>query len=468
MEEKLQRVINGELDDDLKPRRTGTQWTASAHIITAVIGSGVLSLAWAVAQLGWILGVTTLVIFSGITLYTSGLLADCYRFPDPVSGKRNYTYMEAVKVHLDGKMYMLCGVAQYTNFIGTTIGYTITASRSMEAVFRSNCFHKEGHEAPCSYSVNRYMIGMGILEIFLSQIPNLHKLSLVSVVAAVMSFGYSSIGMGLAFAQVVSGHGKRTTLTGVEVSGNVTPAEKTWRMFQAFGNIAFAYSYSQVLIEIQNTLRSSPPENIAMKKANVTGVLTTTVFYMMCGCFGYAAFGNNAPGNLLTGFGFYEPFWLVDLANMCIVLHLVGSYQIFSQPLFSAVEQKARNKWPNSKFLVREYKMNIDLGKKYAIRLNLFRLTWRTAFVILATIVAMVLPFFNDVLALLGALVFWPLTVFFPTQMYITKKSISKWSSKWLVLNSMNLLCFLVAVAATCGSLQGLGKALSTYKPFKF
>lgn len=73
------------------------------------------------------------------------------------------------------------------------------------AIFRSNCFHKKGHEAPCSYSVYPYMIGMGILEIFLSQIPNLHKLSLVSVVAAVMSFGYSSIGMGLAFAQVVSG-----------------------------------------------------------------------------------------------------------------------------------------------------------------------------------------------------------------------------------------------------------------------
>lgn len=78
----------------------GTQWTASAHIVTAIIGSGVLSLAWGVAQLGWILGVTTLVIFSAITLYASGLLADCYRFPDPISGKRNYTYMEVVKAHL--------------------------------------------------------------------------------------------------------------------------------------------------------------------------------------------------------------------------------------------------------------------------------------------------------------------------------------------------------------------------------
>ncbi|KAL2553886.1 Transmembrane amino acid transporter domain-containing protein [Forsythia ovata] len=45
-------------DDDGRLKRTGTVWTASAHIITAVIGSGVLSLAWATAQLGWIAGPT--------------------------------------------------------------------------------------------------------------------------------------------------------------------------------------------------------------------------------------------------------------------------------------------------------------------------------------------------------------------------------------------------------------------------
>ena len=75
-------------------------WTASAHIITAVIGSGVLSLAWATAQLGWLGGVTTLLIFSGIMLYSSNLLADCYRSPDPITGKRNYSYMDVVQANL--------------------------------------------------------------------------------------------------------------------------------------------------------------------------------------------------------------------------------------------------------------------------------------------------------------------------------------------------------------------------------
>lgn len=74
--------------------------TASAHIVTAVIGSGVLSLAWAVAQLGWIAGPVILVLFSLITLYTCFLLCNCYRYPDPVHGTRNLTYMNMVKTIL--------------------------------------------------------------------------------------------------------------------------------------------------------------------------------------------------------------------------------------------------------------------------------------------------------------------------------------------------------------------------------
>ena len=75
-------------------------------------------------------------------------------------------------------------------------------------------------------------------------------------------------------------------------------------------------------------MRSSPPENKVMKKANVVATCAATTLYMMCGCFGYAAQGNHAPGNLLTGFGFYEPFWLIDLANIFIVVHLIGAYQV--------------------------------------------------------------------------------------------------------------------------------------------
>lgn len=43
----------------------------------------------------------------------------------------------------------------------------------------------------------------------------------------------------------------RTTLTGATIGVDVTGQEKIFKAFQALGDIAFAYSYSMVLVEIQ-------------------------------------------------------------------------------------------------------------------------------------------------------------------------------------------------------------------------
>jgi hypothetical protein len=79
---------------------SGTVWTATAHIVTAVIGSGVLALPWSVAQLGWVAGPLALAGFACVTYYTSTLLANAYRAPHPVTGARNRTYMDAVRSYL--------------------------------------------------------------------------------------------------------------------------------------------------------------------------------------------------------------------------------------------------------------------------------------------------------------------------------------------------------------------------------
>ncbi|XP_068641554.1 amino acid permease 1-like isoform X1 [Aristolochia californica] len=453
-----------EIDDDGRPRRSGTVLTASAHIVTAVIGSGVLSLAWAIAQLGWIAGPATLFIFAFITYYTSTLLADCYRSPDPISGKRNYTYLDAVRANLGGTQIWLCGLTQYVNLIGICIGYTITASISIGAIGKSNCFHEEGHAASCKASNNWSMVGFGIAQIFLSQIPNFHKLSWLSILASVMSFGYSLTGVGLAIVKLLSGSTGKTSITGVRVGDNLTEAQKIWTTFRALGDIAFAYSYSLILIAIQDTLRG-PAENKRMKKASFVGVSTTTLFYSLCGCLGYAAFGNDAPGNLLTGFGFYEPYWLVDFANVCIVVHLVCAYQVFSQPVFAAVESWTAMKWPNAKFLTQEHP--IIQHKHFNYKINVFKLIWRAVFVVVTTVLAMSMPFFNDVLALLGSVGFWPLTVYFPVEMYVAQNKIQVFSRKWIMLQLLSFVSLLVSLAAACGSIQGVVEGLHVYKPFK-
>uniref|UniRef100_A0A0D9WR67 Amino acid transporter transmembrane domain-containing protein n=1 Tax=Leersia perrieri TaxID=77586 RepID=A0A0D9WR67_9ORYZ len=427
---------HGDVDDDGKERRTGTVWTATAHIITAVIGSGVLSLAWAMAQLGWVAGPITLLLFAAITYYTCGLLADCYRVGDPATGKRNYTYTLAVKSFLGGWHVWFCAFCQYVNMFGTGIGYTITASIS------------------AAQNTSAYIIGFGVVQAVFCQLPNFHKLWWLSIIAAVMSFSYAAIAVGLSLAQTIAGPLGSTTATGTVVGVDVDAAQKVWLTFQALGNVAFAYSYAIILIEIQDTLRQPQPpaaENETMRGATAMGISTTTAFYMLCGCLGYSAFGNSAPGNILTGFGFYEPYWLVDLANACIVVHLVGGFQVFVQPLFAAVEATVARRWPG-----------IFLGGGRA-----FQVVWRTAFVGVITLLAMLMPFFNSILGILGSIAFWPLTVFFPVEMYIRQRQVARFGAKWVALQSLNFVCFLVTVAACAASVQGVLDSLKTYVPFK-
>ncbi|KAG5525085.1 hypothetical protein RHGRI_031684 [Rhododendron griersonianum] len=325
-------------DDDGRLKRTGTAWTASAHIITAVIGPELLSLAWATAQLGWIAGPTALFFFSIVTYYTSTLLAACYRSGDPANGERNYTYMDAVRSNLGGMKVKICGWTQYLNLFGVAIGYTIAASISMMAVKRSNCFHASGGKGPCKISRTPYM---------------------------------------LAFE----------------------------------------------------------------------GYLT--------------------PGNLLTGFGFYNPFWLLDIANVAIVVHLLGAYQVYCQPLFAFVEKTAAEWFPDSEFIKKEYKIPTPIPGFSHFRLNFFRLVWRTLFVILTTVISMLMPFFNGVVRILGAFGFGLLTVYFPVEIYIVQKKIPKWSTRWMSLQILRVACLVISIAAVIGSFAGLVEDLKSYKPFK-
>ncbi|MED6193068.1 hypothetical protein PIB30_015501 [Stylosanthes scabra] len=362
-------------DDDGRPARAGTVCTTSSHIITAVIGSGVLSLAWSIAQLGWIFGPIVMLFFSLVTLYTSYFLAYCYRVGDPITGKRSYTYMEAIDNIL--------------------------------------------------------------------------------VLAAVMSLGYSLIGLILGIVKIADNGYVLGDLVGAQ---GEAPIDKVWGIFQALGNIAFAYSYSNILIEIQDTIKS-PYELRTMMFATRISIATTTIFYVLCGTIGYGAFGNAAPGNLLTAFD--RPFWLIDIANLALVIHLVGAYQVFSQPLFAFVEQSAAKRWPGI-----EKEHNIEIPFLPSFRFNTFRLVWRSIFVVVTTFISMLVPFFNDILGVIGALGFWPLTVYFPVEMYIKQMKIQKWSGKWIVLQTLSMFCLLVTIASLIGSVVGVLLDLEKFKPF--
>ncbi|CAK7344763.1 unnamed protein product [Dovyalis caffra] len=436
--------------------RTGTVWTATAHAFTAIVGSGILALPWSVAQLGWILGPFFLVFFAAVTYYIAILLCDCYRTPDPVKGRRNYTYMDAVRALLGPKHVFISGMMQYSMLWGIMIGFTITTAISIATMKRSTCFHEKGPNAKCGVSGNSYMLAFGALEILLSQFPNLEKVTFLSVIATLTSLAYALIALCLSIVKFSSHQyeAKGTIMVAMAGKGLAT-STKVWQVFQALGNIAFSYTYSMLLVEIQDTLKSPPAENKAMKRVTLYAIGGTALFYTSLGCMGYVAFGADVPGNFLTGF--YKPLWLVDIANLAVIIHLIVGYQVFAQTIFAINEKwlAATCQAPAS-FFNKIYTIRFQCKQNYSFQFTPSRLLLRTGFVVFTTLVAMLFPFFNAILGLLGSISFWPLTVYFPLNMYMVQAKIKRGNSTWIMFQVLSLLCLMVTLVSAVGSVADI------------
>lgn len=204
--------------------------------------------------------------------------------------------------------------------------------------------------------------------------------------------------------------------------GVVSHTDRLWRTLQALGDIAFAYTYTHMLVEIQDSIPSSQA-HVAMRRANMLASAINTVFSLLCGAVSYAALGDAVPDNLLDGIRTYHAdSWLLDVANAAAVVHLAIAYQLGWQPLFALVEQRAQERrWPLSGAAV-DVPLYVHGGGRRTYKLNLFRLTCRAALVAATTAASVLLPapLLKNVLGFLGAICFWPLTVYFPACLAVT------------------------------------------------
>lgn len=129
-------------------------------------------------------------------------------------------------------------------------------------------------------------------------------------------------------------------------------------------------------------------------------------------------------------------------------------WQVYSQPLFANVEKWVSVKFPDSGIIHKDFKLKLPLLP--AFKLNVLRLCFRTIFVASTTTIAMLLPYFNQVLGVLGAIYFWPLSIYFPVQMYFKQRNVEAWSLKWVMLQSFSIVCLPLTLFALVGSIEGL------------
>ena len=364
-----------------------------------------------------------------------------------------HTHTQMVRTVLGKKWEVVVAVIQLVNLALTLVPYQIVAAKTMETLAKES-----GHGGIFARFWPNVLL-FGAAQLILSQVPSLDYLEWASIIGAVSSFGYSFAALGLSSKFAV------LPLLGTAWG---SPDGGVWTKLAALGNIMFAFSFAYILLELEDTIAGSRAEKGTprgpirpMKRACNIAVTTITAFYLSVGIAGYGAFGDGTDNrfgvkiqdDILASFPPGTAKWVVVLANVLVLIHLVPAYCVWSQPFFSFFEL-----WADE---VAERTGRRPCG----VGTIPFRIGFRTLFVILSTLIACAIPSLGIILGLAGALAFWPATVLFPIWCWI-KVFRPRPGVKWS-LNALNLACFAVTVATAVSGVQQIISNASQFKIFK-
>ncbi|KAH0469664.1 hypothetical protein IEQ34_001222 [Dendrobium chrysotoxum] len=395
-----------------------------------MVGAGVLGLPYAMSRLGWGPGITILILSWFITLYTLWQMVEMHEM---VPGKRFDRYHELGQHAFGERLGLYIVVPQQLIVeVGVCIVYMVTGGRSL----------KKFHDTVCTDCKNikltYFIMIFASVHFVLSQLPNFNSISGVSLAAAVMSLSYSTIAWGASVDK-----GKQE---GVEYGYRApTAAGTVLGFFGALGDVAFAYAGHNVVLEIQATIPSTPekPSKKPMWRGVVVAYIIVALCYFPVALVGYWAFGNAVEDNVLISLE--KPRWLIAMANMMVVVHVIGSYQIYAMPVFDMLET----------LLVK--KLHFPPG--FALRLIA-----RSTYVAITMFLGMTFPFFSGLLGFFGGFAFAPTTYFLPCVMWLCIYKPRKFSLSWITNWICIILGLLLMILAPIGGLRQIIIDAKTYK----
>ena len=105
-------------------------------------------------------------------------------------------------------------------------------------------------------------------------------------------------------------------------------ADGVFNFMCALGEVAFSYAGHNVVLEIQATMPSTPeqPSKKPMWKGVVLAYIGVAFCYFPVAFIGYYVYGNTVDDNILITLE--HPAWLIAAANMFVIVHVIGGYQV--------------------------------------------------------------------------------------------------------------------------------------------
>ncbi|XP_066351667.1 lysine histidine transporter 2-like [Miscanthus floridulus] len=226
-----------------------------------------------------------------------------------------------------------------------------------------------------------------------------------------------------------------------------TAMGQTFNFLSALGDVAFAYAGHNVVVEIQCTIPSTPdkPSRKPMWQGVVLAYIVVAICYLPVAFIGYYVLGNAVDDNILITLE--KPCWLIAMANIFVMVHVIGSYQIYAMPVFDMLET----------YLVKKLRFRPGLP---------LRLIARSLYCSQLDLVGIAVPFFGGLLGFFGGFAFAPTTYYLPCILWLKIKKPKTFSLSWFI----NWFCIIVGVHLTVfapiGGLRSIIVNASTYKFF--
>ncbi|KAB1200471.1 GABA transporter 1 [Morella rubra] len=280
-----------------------------------------------------------------------------------------------------------------------------------------------------------FVILFGCLMLFLAQIPSFHSLRHINMVSLFLCIAYSVCATA---GSIYIGHSSKGPKKDYSLTGDTQ--DRVFGVFNAIAIIATTYG-NGIIPEIQATV--APPVKGKMFKGLCVCYAVVAVTFFSVAISGYWAFGNQAEGLVLTNFldngKPLVPKWFILMTNGFTILQLSAVGVVYLQPTNEVLESTLAD--PRS--------------KEFSARNVIPRLISRSLSVVIATIIAAMLPFFGDINAVIGAFGFMPLDFILPVVFFnLTFKPSKRSPIFWLNITIAVVFSTLGVIAAVAAVRQ--------------
>ncbi|KNC82770.1 hypothetical protein SARC_04946 [Sphaeroforma arctica JP610] len=362
-------AIDDEQESSVQGEAVWTKDTAHAttvtgtvfNIITSLVGVGIVGLPVAMAQAGWIGGMLMLVIATCLAMYCGKRLSLCMN--DGVPGHQFGTYVELGE-YCGGTVGKWLGFyASFGGCLGGSIFFVISAAEQFETLF------------PRALPYNTWALIFGLFTVPVCMYKTLGHVGAVSALGAATSAIVMLLVVAVVWDEKLEGHTVDVPNHTELFHGN--PLDMSY----AFVKIIFAFGGMCVFPEINRCMKQPSKFPLAI----YISCGSTFIFYVLLMCSTYGVYGDYilsdpAYANVIK---MLPNNWTAKVMALSMLAHVYAAFVVNMNPIFRGIE--------------------IALNSDGSDKEILYRGGLRTVQVLFTVGVAIAVPFFGDVLSLIGA-----------------------------------------------------------------